>query len=45
MKDFLIGQLNRGNNGNQILAILDVLVAEIEETNIQDCDSIQEIAF
>ena len=29
--------LGKGNNGNEILNILDALVADIEQQNINDC--------
>jgi len=32
-----LGMLRQGNNGNQILQILDAIVADIEQTNINDC--------
>ena len=32
-----LGMLKVGNNGNEILSILDVIVNDIEQANIQDC--------
>jgi len=32
-----LGMLKVGNNGNEILQILDVIVNDIEQANIQDC--------
>ena len=32
-----LGMLKVGNNGNEILQILDVIVNDIEQENIQDC--------
>ena len=36
--------LARGNNGNEILSILDVIVEEITEANIASCAEIFEVA-
>lgn len=35
-KDLALTLLNRGNNGNEILEILDAVVAQVEDANIQD---------
>ena len=32
-----LGMLRVGNTGNEILQILDVIVADIEQENINDC--------
>ena len=32
-----LGMLKGGNNGAEILQILDVIVADIEQENINDC--------
>ena len=34
-----ISLLRRGNNGNQILEILDTLVNDVTNANIEDCAS------
>lgn len=36
-KQLLIGQLRAGRTGTEILNILDMVVGEVEDTNIQDC--------
>jgi cytochrome c553 len=36
MKNTLIGQLRLGKTGADILNILDAIVADMEQTNIQD---------
>lgn len=36
-REMMLGMLRQGNNGSQILQILDVIVNDIEQTNIQDC--------
>jgi hypothetical protein len=35
--------LAQGNNGNEILNILDVLVADIEQENINSCAEVFEV--
>lgn len=35
-KDLALTLLNRGNNGNEILQILDAVVSQFEDANIQD---------
>lgn len=32
-----IGMLRQGNTGEQIMNILDMIVDDVEQTNIQDC--------
>jgi hypothetical protein len=39
----VLSLLAQGNNGNEILAILDVLVADIEEENINSCAEFFEV--
>jgi hypothetical protein len=39
----VLSLLAQGNNGNEILAILDVLVADIEEENINSCAEVFEV--
>jgi len=36
-KSIALGMLRQGQTGAQILEILNVLTAEIEQENIQDC--------
>jgi hypothetical protein len=36
-RETALGMLRQGNTGNDILAILDVIVSDIEDDNIQDC--------
>ena len=36
-RNIALGMLRQGNNGNEILQILDVIVNDIEQANIQDC--------
>ena len=36
-RDMMLGLLRQGNNGSQILEILDIIVNDIEQANIQDC--------
>jgi hypothetical protein len=38
-----LSQLAQGNNGNEILDILDVLVADIEQEGINSCAEVFEV--
>ena len=33
----ILSLLNRAGNGNQLMEILDTIVADVEQTNINDC--------
>ena len=38
-----LSQLAQGNNGNEILDILDILVADIEQEGINSCAEVFEV--
>lgn len=36
-RSLLLGQLRQGQNGNQLLSILDSIVADVEQQGINEC--------
>ena len=36
-RSLILSLMNRATNGNELLAVADVIVADIEQENINDC--------